>query len=112
MGGIQQPQSRRNTVSRTVISNQNPYRIMHLPSLFSKGMLSMTLVVGLLLASPGISSAKDKKHHHHSSRHTTSRYSHHHYSRDVYFSYPRTSWVVSLGTGYAGRGYYYGPPNA
>src|SRR6478735_6369117 len=86
---------------------------MHLPSLFSKGMLSMTLVAGLLLAAPGTSSGKDKKHHYHSSRHSTSgSYHHHHYSRDVFFSYPRTSWVVSLGSGYAGRGYYYGPPNA
>ncbi len=40
---------------------------------------------------------------------------HHHHDDDArrrFFSYPRTNFVVTLGTGYAGRGYYYGPPNA
>jgi hypothetical protein len=27
-----------------------------------------------------------------------------------YYSYPRTGFSLSFGTGYAGRGYYYGPP--
>jgi hypothetical protein len=29
-----------------------------------------------------------------------------------YHSHPRTSFTLSFGTGYAGRGYYYGPPNS
>lgn len=32
--------------------------------------------------------------------------------RDVYFARPSSSFVLTLGNGYAGRGYYYGPPNA
>lgn len=32
--------------------------------------------------------------------------------RRRFFAHPRTSWSVTLGNGYAGRGYYYGPPNA
>ena len=30
----------------------------------------------------------------------------------VYLAYPRSSFVLSPGIGYAGRGYYYGPPNS
>ena len=33
-------------------------------------------------------------------------------ARQTYSSHPRSSFTVSLGTGYAGRGYYYGPPNS
>jgi hypothetical protein len=32
-----------------------------------------------------------------------------HYGRS-YYSYPRSGFSLSFGTGYAGRGYYYGPP--
>lgn len=32
--------------------------------------------------------------------------------RRRFFAHPRTSFTVTLGNGYAGRGYYYGPPNA
>ncbi len=32
--------------------------------------------------------------------------------RDGYYSRPASTFVVTLGNGYAGRGYYYGPPNA
>ena len=32
--------------------------------------------------------------------------------RQYYTSRPRSTFVLSLGTGYAGRGYYYGPPNS
>ncbi len=32
-------------------------------------------------------------------------------SRSVYQSHPRSGFTLSLGNGYAGRGYYYGPPN-
>lgn len=30
----------------------------------------------------------------------------------VYANQPRTGFTLSFGTGYAGRGYYYGPPNS
>jgi hypothetical protein len=36
--------------------------------------------------------------------------SHHDRARSSYYAVPRTSFVLSLGTGYAGSGYYYGPP--
>src|SRR5204862_5337595 len=41
----------------------------------------------------------------------------HHSSRDdnaraVYRSHPRSGFTLSFGTGYAGRGYYYGPPHS
>ncbi|MCF7676032.1 MAG: peptidoglycan-binding protein [Akkermansiaceae bacterium] len=32
--------------------------------------------------------------------------------RQVYASHPRSGFVLTFGTGYAGRGYYYGPPNS
>lgn len=32
--------------------------------------------------------------------------------RDGYYSRPANTFVLTLGNGYAGRGYYYGPPNA
>jgi hypothetical protein len=34
------------------------------------------------------------------------------YVRNTYYSRPRTSFAISLGDGYAGRGYYYGPANS
>lgn len=63
-----------------------------------------TMVVVLLLALPQTSQAKDK--HHGSSSH--------HNDRDWqnYSSHPSSSFTLSLGNGYAGRGYYYGPPSA
>lgn len=33
-----------------------------------------------------------------------------HDPRAAFFAYPRSSFVITLGNGYAGRGYYYGPP--
>lgn len=41
----------------------------------------------------------------------------HHHGRDDdarrrFFAHPRSSWGITLGVGYAGRGYYYGPPDA
>lgn len=40
---------------------------------------------------------------------------HNHHQDDArrrYFAHPRSNFVITLGNGYAGRGYYYGPPNA
>lgn len=81
---------------------------MKLTSPISKLIVGCSLVGGVLLTAPVTGQARDKDDHHskHSSHH------HHHYSHDAFFSYPRTSWSVSFGTGYAGAGYYYGPPDA
>ncbi|MES2506650.1 MAG: peptidoglycan-binding protein [Verrucomicrobiota bacterium] len=32
--------------------------------------------------------------------------------RRRFFAHPRSNFVITLGNGYAGRGYYYGPPNS
>lgn len=65
-----------------------------------------TLAVASFLSFPLTSQAKDKHHGHDS--HYDSHYDGHHDSH--YYSYPRSSFTLSFGTGYAGRGYYYGPP--
>ena len=68
-----------------------------------------------LLALPRASQAKDhdddNKHGHgHDSKHRKTHHDDH--DRTVYLSHPRSSFTLSLGTGYAGRGYYYGPQNS
>lgn len=71
-----------------------------------------------MLASPLTVMAKDKDHHkdHNRGRHSqrTSSTHHHHGGdrHDWYRSRPSSSFTLSFGTGYAGRGYYYGPPGA
>lgn len=57
------------------------------------------------------------RHKHSRSKHSHSRvtrgYHHHHYQSrhsNRYYAYPRSSFVITFGNGYAGRGYYYGPP--
>ncbi len=61
---------------------------------------------------------KSKKHHGngHGSENKNVRQSDHddHDDRDrqYYTSRPRSTFVLSLGSGYAGRGYYYGPANS
>ncbi|RBP39787.1 putative peptidoglycan binding protein [Roseimicrobium gellanilyticum] len=44
-------------------------------------------------------------HHHHGNRDRDDRYRR-------YVASPRSTFVITFGTGYAGQGYYYGPPNA
>jgi len=62
--------------------------------------------------------AKDKddddKHGHSkkSKSHSSGHDDHDDHARQVYSSHPRSGFTLSLGTGYAGRGYYYGPPNS
>jgi hypothetical protein len=34
------------------------------------------------------------------------------HDRQSYISHPRSSFILSFGNGYAGQGYYYGPPNS
>jgi hypothetical protein len=69
------------------------------PTFFTRLPCIAALAVTSALALPLAASARD--HGHHSS---------HHYGSSRYYSHPRTSFVLSLGNGYAGRGYYYGPP--
>lgn len=60
----------------------------------------------------------DRRHHrHHHRGHHHGRVirghhhnHHHHYSRNRFYAYPRSNFVITFGNGYAGRGYYYGPP--
>ena len=72
-----------------------------------------------VFAFPVNSDARDHRHHgHHYSRvhrghhhHHYPRYRSHRVIRSPYYSYPRSSgFVITFGNGYAGRGYYYGPP--
>jgi len=58
-----------------------------------------------LLALPQSSEAKGPKNQHYKS----SQYNN---ARQIYSSHPRSGFTLTLGTGYAGRGYYYGPPNS
>ncbi len=68
-----------------------------------------TLAAAMFFSVPVTSQARDRDHDHH--RHHSTRH-HSSHGRDYYLSRPRSSFTVSLGTGYAGRGYYYGPAGA
>lgn len=48
--------------------------------------------------------------HHHNYHHHHHRH-HDRYQRNRYFAYPRSNFGITFGNGYAGRGYYYGPPS-
>lgn len=75
---------------------------MNTKSISLFGVAAMAAAV--FLAVPTASQARDhwsSRHHHHSD-----------HGRDYYLSRPRSSFVVSFGSGYAGRGYYYGPPGS
>ncbi len=66
-----------------------------------------------LLTAPQSSNAKDKDDKH-NSKHDSKHHKTHHddHDRVIYLSHPRSSFTLSLGDGYAGRGYYYGPQNS
>lgn len=75
------------------------------------------LAMACLLALPMLSVAKDKdKNGSHGRDHRSSSNDHrsdrNDRDRHAYTSHPRSGFTLSLGTGYAGRGYYYGPPNS
>jgi len=72
------------------------------------------LAAACMLALPQVSQARgpndqqdqpDPQDQHHRGH----QYDH---ARQIYSSHPRSSFTLTLGTGYAGRGYYYGPPNS
>lgn len=86
---------------------------MKAPTLSHHSALRSTALALLgALALPTITEAKPKhgdrgrSHHHGRSDYRD------HGGRDVYVRSPRSSFTLSLGTGYAGRGYYYGPPRS
>ncbi len=81
---------------------------MKLSSYRSAKLATCIAMAAAFLALPQISDAKDKKKTHHS------KHQKHHddYGRGSYYSSrPHSNFVLSFGTGYAGRGYYYGPPH-
>ena len=60
-----------------------------------------------MLALPQTSLAKD---HGNQIKHNNSRQKGN--ARQIYATNPTSSFSLTMGTGYAGRGYYYGPPNS
>jgi hypothetical protein len=90
----------------------------------SKASMALALALAGVLMTATPSDARDKdrgkdKHRDNRSRfHSPSRHFQHHkhrhddHDRRTYFSRPSSTFVLSFGTGYAGRGYYYGPPGA
>ncbi|MES2738421.1 MAG: hypothetical protein V4672_19020 [Verrucomicrobiota bacterium] len=81
---------------------------------------TVALAAMCLFAFPVNSDARDHRHHGHHYSRSYGGHHHHHYPRyrghrvvrsPYYYSYPRSSgFVITFGNGYAGRGYYYGPP--
>jgi hypothetical protein len=63
------------------------------------------LAVGCLLAFPQSSEAKGPKNQHNNNSSQSDA------AQRTYSSHPSSSFTLTLGTGYAGRGYYYGPPH-
>ncbi len=70
--------------------------------LSSISTLSAAMLAATMFFAVPASSRADDHHHHHRSHHSS-------HGRDYYYSRPRSSFAVTFGTGYAGRGYYYGP---
>lgn len=76
---------------------------------YTRVLGTATMAVVCLLTLAPTSQAKDKHKGGHSSHHDSHDDDHNHQS---YSSYPHSTFTLSLGNGYAGRGYYYGPPNS
>lgn len=67
-----------------------------------------------VLAKPG-KKGGSSGHHAKSGKYKGGDYDHdydydHHHHGSAYYSYPHTSFSLTFGNGYAGQGYYYGPP--
>ena len=60
-----------------------------------------------VMAFPAVSEAKHKD-----KQKTVAYATRYDRGRTAYYSHPHTSFALSFGTGYAGPGYYYGPPGA
>lgn len=77
---------------------------------FANKLTTTALAVACAFALPSVSFAKDKDKDKDKDKHD--KHHHHDHDRSWYTSRPRSSFSLSFGTGYAGRGYYYGPPGA
>ena len=77
------------------------------PVFHSTFLGAATLVAACLLTLHQTSFAKD--HDDDRPSHGNKKSHHSDHDRQSYVSRPRSSFTLSLGTGYAGRGYYYGP---
>ena len=84
------------------------------------GIATMAAVAMITLPQPLQAKDKGKGKGHSSSKGKSSQgksnqgksdHDDHDHDRRVYQSQPRSNFILSLGNGYAGRGYYYGPPN-
>ena len=89
----------------------------------SSSLITRILKAGIvaavcLMVLPQAVEAKGPKEHkkkaksHGSGNYNTRQSGHDDNDRQYYTSRPSSTFVLSLGTGYAGRGYYYGPPNS
>ena len=71
------------------------------------------LLLLLCTAAPGIAIARDHDDHDWDHRRSYRERHSGHWNDDDrrhYYSHPRSRFTISFGTGYRGRGYYYGPP--
>lgn len=87
------------------------------PSFLSPARLLKTgaLAMFCLMALPQSAEAKGPKKFKQSKSHGSGNHNSGNKDRDrqsYYTSRPRSTFVLSFGTGYAGSGYYYGPPNS
>jgi len=78
---------------------------------------SAALALICLIALPQAAEAKGPKEYKHSKgkssqKHNSRDNGHDDRDRQVYISRPRSTFILTLGNGYAGRGYYYGPSNS
>jgi len=89
------------------------------PSLLSPNRFfkTGTLAMICLMTLPQLADAKGPKDFKHgkskgSQKHDSRDNDHNDHDRQTYISRPRSTFVLTLGNGYAGRGYYYGPSDS
>ena len=84
-----------------------------LPSPSALALACLLLLPHPVIAKDHDNDDDDHGHSKHSKHHKAPQHSDHDdHDRDRYLSHPRSSFTLSLGTGYAGHGYYYGPPHS
>ena len=89
----------------TLTSNSNHLKSLSRHPHHALGTAALALACWLAL--PQTSQARDhggQDNRFSSQRHTS--------GRSAYLALPSSGFTLTLGTGYAGRGYYYGPPNS
>lgn len=79
-----------------------------LPAAKKFATLALALAGAFALPTDSFGKKKDKDR----DRDDDDDHRHHHGSSSWYHSQPRSTFSLSFGSGYAGRGYYYGPPGA